>query len=92
MTQNDSDSTTVVTTTKSMGISILLTALFGPLGMLYSTIAGAIIMLIISALVALLTFGWGVIFTWPICIIWAALATRSYNNKLKSNSSGRKKL
>lgn len=92
MTQNDSDGTTVVTTTKSMGISILLTVLFGPLGMLYSTIAGAIIMMIISALVAFFTFGFGLFFTWPVCIIWAALATRSYNNKLKTNSSGRKKL
>ncbi len=72
----------VVTPTKSMGISILLTVLFGPLGMLYSTILGAIIMIVISAVVGFLTVGIGLVITWPICIIWAAVATSSYNKKL----------
>lgn len=72
----------VVTTTKSMGISIILTVLFGPLGMLYSTIWGGVIMFVISAIVGLLTLGLGLIITWPICIVWAAVATSSYNKKL----------
>jgi len=73
---------TVVSTTKSMGISILLTVLFGPLGMLYSTIPGAIIMAIVSVIVGVLTVGIGFLITWPICIIWGAIATSSYNKKL----------
>ena len=74
--------TVVTTSTKSMGVAIILTVLFGPLGMLYSTIPGGIIMFIISSIVALLTAGIGLILTWPICIIWAAAATSSYNKKL----------
>ena len=72
----------VVTPTKSVGISIILTVLFGPLGMFYSTIPGAIIMLIVSGIVGLVTLGYGLIITHPICVIWGALATHSYNKKL----------
>jgi len=79
---NEQPQRVIVTSTKSMGISIILTVFFGPLGMLYSTIWGGIIMLVISAVVGLLTFGLGLLITWPICIIWAAVATNSYNKKL----------
>jgi hypothetical protein len=72
----------VVTPTKSMGISIILTILFGPLGMLYSTVGGGIIMGVISIPLALLTAGFGLILTWPICVIWGAMATSSFNNRL----------
>jgi hypothetical protein len=72
----------VVTPTKSMGIAILLTFLFGPLGMLYSTIPGALIMIVLSLIVALLTVGLGLFLIWPICIVWGAIATSSYNKKL----------
>ena len=72
----------VVSAPKSVGIAIILTILFGPLGMFYSTIIGAIIMMIISAIVALLTLGLGLIFIWPVCIIWGALAAKAHNKKL----------
>ncbi|MRJ09216.1 hypothetical protein EDL99_10140 [Ornithobacterium rhinotracheale] len=67
---------------KSVGLSLLLTFFFGPLGMLYSTIWGAIIMLIISGIVGIITLGMGLPFIWPICMIWGALAARSYNNNI----------
>ena len=72
----------VVTPTKSAGVAILLTVLFGPLGMFYSTIAGAIVMIVVSLVVALFTLGFGFILTWPICIVWAAMATSLHNKKL----------
>ncbi len=72
----------VVTPTKSVGISILLTIFFGPLGMFYSTISGAIIMIIVSGIVGLLTLGYGLAITHPICVVWGALAAHSYNKKL----------
>lgn len=76
----------VVTPTKSAGVAILLTALFGPLGMFYSTITGAIVMIVVSLVVALFTLGFGLLLTWPICIIWAALAASSHNKKLVGGS------
>ena len=72
----------VVKTEKSMGVTILLTILFGPLGMFYSTVTGAIVMIVVSGLVAIVTLGLGLIITWPVSIIWAAVATNNYNKSL----------
>jgi len=86
----------VVTSTKSVGIGILLTILFGPLGMFYSTITGAIVMIIvamplgiITIILGVVTLGVGLLAMLPfwichevICIIWGALAVTSYNAKL----------
>jgi hypothetical protein len=68
--------------TKSVGTAILLAALFGPLGMFYSTVGGATIMCIVSFFVLVGTFGFGILITWPICIIWAAVAADTYNKQL----------
>jgi len=72
----------IVTSTKSIAISLILTFLFGALGMLYSTIWGAIIMIVVSIIVATVTLGMGLFLVWPICMIWGALAAASYNKKL----------
>jgi len=73
---------TVVTPTKSMGIALLLTVLLGPLGMLYSTVLGALVMIVISVVVAVVTLGLGLLLTWPISTVWAAIATSRYNRRL----------
>ncbi len=72
----------VVMNQKSVGVTILLTVLFGPLGMFYSTVAGGIVMFLLSLLVGIFTLGFGLIVTWPICIIWAVIATNTKNKKL----------
>ena len=77
----------IVTSTKNMGIAILLTVLFGPLGMLYCTIWGAVIMFVVSLVIGVVTLGIGLIITWPICIIWTAIATNSYNKKLLAGNA-----
>lgn len=81
-TTNENVSVIVTRSPKSMGVSLLLTFLFGPFGMFYSTITGAIIMIIIDLIVGIFTMGIGLIITWPIKMIWAGIATKSYNNKL----------
>lgn len=77
MSMPASDRVIVVTERKSVGLAFLLTFLFGPLGMLYSTVAGAIIMLVISSVVAVLTLGLGLILTWPLCIVWGCVAANN---------------
>jgi hypothetical protein len=72
----------IVLTKKIVGISIILTVLLGPLGMFYSTIGGAVVMIFVSLFVALFTLGIGLLITWPICIVWGAAAASAYNNKL----------
>ena len=68
--------------TKSTGIGLLLTFLFGPIGMLYATILGGLLMMVVDLVIGIATFGIGLIFTWPIQLIWVALSIRSYNKKL----------
>ena len=67
---------------KNVGIALILTFIFGPIGMLYSTVWGGIIMIFVNLLIGIPTLGFGLILTWPIQLIWAALAVRSYNKKL----------
>jgi len=72
----------VVVPTKSIPLSLVLTFFFGPLGMLYSTIAGAIIMFIVELVVGIFTLGLGLFLTHPICMIWGAIAAHNYNKKI----------
>jgi hypothetical protein len=76
--------TTVVTVAqpKSVGVALLLTFFFGPLGMLYSTVSGALIMLGISffggLVVGIATLGlawvvWGPA-VWLTSMIWGCVA------------------
>jgi hypothetical protein len=69
---------------KSVGVAILLTVFFGPLGMFYSTVTGAIIMCILTLIVGVGTFGVGLFLIWPISIIWGAIAADGYNKQLRS--------
>ena len=76
--------TTIVTMAppKSVGVAFLLTFFFGPLGMLYSTVSGALIMIAVGLLggfiVGVMTFGlawffWGPA-VWLTSIIWGCVA------------------
>ena len=70
---------------KDMAMGLVLTFLLGPLGMFYATTWGAIIMLIIDAIVGLFTFGFGLIFMWPIQLIWVGLAIKNHNQAQAGN-------
>jgi hypothetical protein len=76
----------IVISPKNTGIALLLTLLFGPLGMLYATIPGAIVMGILSFIAVFLTAGLGLIITWPICIIWTIVSVSSYNKNLMAKN------
>lgn len=67
--------------TKSVGVAILLTFFFGPLGMLYSTVSGALIMIVVSVVLGFFTLGFSLFLTWPISIAWGAMAASSHNQR-----------
>ena len=75
----------IIQTPKSMGIAILLTFFFGPLGLLYATITGGVIMIILGIIVGIVTLGLGEVIIWPISIIWSAVAVKKYNENLMNN-------
>ena len=56
-TENQNVNVVVTRSPKSVGIAIALALFFGPLGMFYSTILGAIIMLIVNVIVGIFTLG-----------------------------------
>jgi hypothetical protein len=71
----------IVRNQKNGATAFLLAIFFGPLGMLYATVPGALVMLIVTPLVAIPTFGLGLLITQPICAIWAVVAVNSLNKK-----------
>ena len=75
---------------KSTGLAVILSLLFGGLGLLYATIPGGIIMSIVTVLVwilGIITLGIGLILV-PVvhfvCVIWSVVAVKKYNTKLLS--------
>jgi hypothetical protein len=69
---------------KSVGTALILAFLFGPLGLLYASVTGGIVMFIITLVVAIPTLGFGLLLTVPACMVWAAIATNNYNTRLTS--------
>ena len=67
----------VVNQGKSVGVAFLLTFFFGPLGLLYASVAGGIIMIILSIVIGIVTLGAGLVFTWIVSIIWGVAAASS---------------
>ncbi|MBW5289800.1 MAG: hypothetical protein Rpha_1361 [Candidatus Ruthia sp. Apha_13_S6] len=69
--------------TKSLVVAILLAIFLGPIGLFYASVIGALIMLVITAIVGFITFGFvGLFIPYIICIIWAIIAVNSYNKKI----------
>src|SRR5215213_3137325 len=77
----------VVLTPKSVGLAAVLAFFFGPLGMLYSTVLGAVVMFAVELVVGVATLGLGLFFTWPLCMIWAVVAANHHNDRMLAASA-----
>lgn len=65
---------------KSVGVAVLLAALFGPFGLFYVSTGAALFTLFLGIVVGLFTVGLGLIPLWLLCIGWAyAAAVHSRN-------------
>jgi hypothetical protein len=71
-------------THKNVAGAVALAFLFGPLGMLYATITGGIVMFFVNIVVAFLTLGLGLFFTIPLGMVWAGMAASSRNKQLQT--------
>lgn len=74
---------------KSVFLAVILAFFFGPLGMFYSTVAGGLIMLLLTFIVVPLTLGLGLLVLIPMNLVWAGLAASSSNRRLLSAASPR---
>ena len=72
---------------KSVAVAIVLTIFFGPLGMFYSTVEGALIMCVVTFF-SMFT-GIGLLIAWPACVIWGAMAAENYNARMMYWSGAR---
>jgi hypothetical protein len=72
---------------KSVGVAFLLTFLFGPLGMFYSTVVGAIVMVLTSLVLVPLTSGIAALVVWPGSIIWGCVAASRANGSVRVNQT-----
>ena len=66
---------------KSHIISLILTFIFGPLGLFYSTIGGAIALTILAIAIGSITLGIGALFLWPVAMIVGFFAVNRHNRR-----------
>lgn len=68
---------------KSQLTSFILTLLFGPLGLFYSTIAGAIAMIVAAILFGSITLGLALLIIWPLSILLGIFAVMRHNKQVR---------
>ena len=66
---------------KSLLLAALLAALLPPIGMLYSTIFGTLVMLVFGMPLMLLTGGGAASVLWPLCVLWAVWGAHRTNQR-----------
>lgn len=62
---------------RNPGVAVLLAFLFGPLGLFYASKIGGFFMTFVCLVVGVGTVGVGLLFAWPVCILWAYVAAAS---------------
>lgn len=76
----------VVGKVKSVGVAFLLAFFFGPLGLLYASVIGGIVMFLVD-LILIFVFFPGLIITGIICIIWACVAADQANRDMVNRAA-----
>ena len=78
---------------KSLLVAFLLTLFLGPLGMLYSTIIGGLIMIAVYLVIiglSVVTMGMATVLflpAWIICIAWGMIAAKNRNRMIAATGA-----
>jgi hypothetical protein len=72
--KQDSQTVVVVSNKKSVGLAFLLAFLFGSLGLLYASVAGALILFVLGILLFFVLAFIGPMIVWIASMIWAVIA------------------
>lgn len=67
---------------KSVAAALLFSAILGPVGLLYSSLFGGVIMITIGFVVVSTRLLVPIILLWVLSCIWAVAAVNKYNRKL----------
>lgn len=65
--------------TKSVAAALLFAVILGPVGLLYSSFWGGVIMIPLTVVVMCSRFVFPILITWLICCIWAVGSVEAYN-------------
>lgn len=85
--QNNQPKPTIVVVNrgKSTGTAFLLTFLFGPLGLMYVTPLGGILMFFLTIIFGFITLGLGFFIGWLGSILWAVIAAGNSKDSISYN-------
>lgn len=69
---------------KNLAGALLFSVFLGPIGLLYASTLGGIVMVVVIFVIACTKFFIPFLFSWIICSIWSVLAVNRYNNRIIS--------
>ncbi len=67
---------------KSVAVALLFCIVLGPIGLLYSSVAGGVVMMMIGLLIVRTKLMGLVLLTWLISCVWGVAAVNKYNTKI----------
>lgn len=67
---------------KSVAVALLFTILLGPIGLLYSSFWGGLLMIIVGLIVCNSKLFFPILLLWILCCIWGVGAVEMYNKKI----------
>lgn len=76
----------VIMVEKNVAVAALLGFFFGPIGMIYATGIGALVMFGVNIVIGIVTFGFGLFLSWPVCAIWAGVAASNHNARARQQA------
>jgi hypothetical protein len=59
---------------------VLLALFFGPLGLFYVSAVSGVLMTFVTLVAGLSTVGVGLLFAWPLCVVWAYIAASTQHD------------
>ncbi len=68
---------------KSVATALLFSVVLGPVGLLYASFWGGLVMIMLGIVVVSNKFLFPILLLWLVCAIWSVGAVESYNRKLE---------
>ena len=75
---------------KSIVLAVILGTFFGPLGLIYSTVTGAVVLIPLAIMLGVLTpFALGALLVLPVSFVWAIVGTVRHNRFVEQENRHR---
>lgn len=71
---------------KSVAVALLFSVFFGPVGLLYASVLGGVLLIVLSIIVLSNHFFILMSFIWLVSCVWSVVAANRYNQKILLSS------